>query len=296
MRSSILQPLTLCLWSLLLAGAAAHLLEDRGYKDKFDNVYYITQGKWACSKLKLERIRSGIKEAHRLAEKSISILKTSGSETSPAFNLWFGKSNAAPQMVDTLIKQHYRTALSHLSFPTIPTQVYFNKVPQFRAIKGNSKPTSNSLVYACPPDNDSAKMCGPENLAAAVYEQRKQVQGGRSALKGPTILGFCPTYFKHKVFTGNNDMIDNYRRHRKADKPSRGFLLLHELQHFSKATFPNPPAEDVDEPPPAHSSNGNCYSPECCEKLPDSDKIRNARNYALFSLHVAAFPSAGAPS
>ncbi|KAK1593548.1 uncharacterized protein LY79DRAFT_552205 [Colletotrichum navitas] len=290
MRPSISQPLLLCLWSLLLAGTAAHLLQDRGYKDKFDNFYYVTQGEWACSKLKLEYIRFGIREAHGLAENSLNVLKSRGSETSPAFSLWFGKSNATPQMVDILIKQHYRTALSHLSSPTKKTQFYFDKVPKFRAIKDNKKPTFNSIVYACPPDNDSAKMCGPENLATAIYEPR-----GKSSTRGPTILGFCPTYFKHEVFAKNIDMVDNYRRDRKTDKPSRGFLLLHELQHISKATFPDPPAEDVDEPPPARSSNSKCYSPACCAKLSDSNKIRNAENYALFALHVAAFPITGKP-
>ncbi|KAK2051986.1 hypothetical protein LY76DRAFT_672663 [Colletotrichum caudatum] len=293
MRPCILQPLALCLWCLLLAGAAAHPLEDRSYKEKFDNVFYVKQGEWACSRLKLERIRLGIQEAQRLAGTSINMLATRGSETSPAFNLWFGKSNATPQMVDALIKQHYRTALSHLSAPTIPTQFYFSKVPNFRAIKGKLKPTSNSIVYACPPDNDPAKMCGPGNSAVTVYEERKQVQGGGgSASRGPTILGFCPAYFEHGVFASNIDMVDKYRRYGKTDKPSRGFLLMHELQRLSKATFPDPPAQDVDAPSPALSSNGKCYSAECCAKLPDSGKIRNARNYALFSLYVAAFPSA----
>ncbi|KAK2046315.1 hypothetical protein LZ31DRAFT_614264 [Colletotrichum somersetense] len=105
-------------------------------------------------------------------------------------------------------------------------------------------------------------MCGPENLGATVYEERQQVQGGRSASRGPTILGFCPAYFKHGVFASNIDMVDNYRRYGKIDKPSRGLLLMHELQHFSKATFPDPPAEDLDAPSPALSSNGKCYSAE----------------------------------
>ncbi|WQF89843.1 Putative metallopeptidase, catalytic domain superfamily [Colletotrichum destructivum] len=283
MRPRILQPLTLYLWSLLLAWTAAHSLQDRGYSDKFDNVYYVTQGEWACSKLKLERIQFGIKEAHRLAEKSINVLKTRGSETSPAYSLWFGKSNATPRMVDILLRQHYRTALSHLSPSTKPTRFYVDKVPKFRAIKDNKKPTVNSIVYACPPDNDSAKMCGPENPATAIYKQ-----GGKSATRGPTILGFCPTYFKHGVFAKNINMVDNYRRDRKVDKPSRGFLI-------SKATFPDPPAEDVNKPDPTSSNNSKCYSPECCAKLSDSDKIRNAQNYALFALHVAAFPITGKP-
>ncbi|KAK1960086.1 hypothetical protein LY78DRAFT_590310 [Colletotrichum sublineola] len=242
--------------------------------------------------MKLERIQYGIKEAHRLAEKSINVLKTKGAETSPAFHLWFGESNATPQMVDTLLKEHYQTALSHLSFSKTPTRISFNKVPKFWAIKGNSKPTSRSIVYACPPDNDAAKLCGPGKLAAAVYEQRTEGQGGKSALTGPTILGFCPNYFKHGVFTKNIDMVVKYRKDRKVDKPSRGFLLLHELQRFSKATFPNPPAEDLNEP----SGNKKCYSPECCSKLPDSEKIRNAQNYALFALDVAASPATKTPT
>lgn len=164
-------------------------------------------------------------------------------------------------MVDILLMQHYRTALSHLPSPKNPkkTGFHFDKVPKFRAIKDDKKPTLNSIVYACPPDNDSAKMCNPENSATVIYKQR-----GKSATKRPTILGFCPTYFKHGVFAKNLDMVDNYRRDRKTDKPSRGFLLLHELQHISKATSPDPPAEDLDSPVSTSSKNIKCYSPEWC--------------------------------
>ncbi|KAK1984002.1 hypothetical protein LZ30DRAFT_687196 [Colletotrichum cereale] len=59
---------------------------------------------------------------------------------------------------------------------------------------------------------------------------------------------------------------------------------------------PDAAADDLPESIPDFFGNDICYSPGCAARLPDTDKLRNAQNFALFAVDVLAFPNAGKPA
>ncbi|KAK1961920.1 hypothetical protein LY78DRAFT_643967 [Colletotrichum sublineola] len=289
MRPVIIHLLSTLLWTLFYTKAVAIVIQRRNTKDLFDNSWYAKWGDWKCSEEQLQVIALAIRQAQELAQNAIDALKVQGAETSDAFSFYFGESNATPEMVDTLITQHYQTAFSHLPIPDIPVAYYHetrNLLPWVKKAPDYLPPTKDSLVYACPPASsrpDWEEGCPNGNTAAAVLDSEDE----------PTYLYLCPIFFKQKGIS-NDITIKEYQRTRRAAQWSPGYVLVHEIQHMHKATSPSPPAIDVVEVSPVWGTN-KCYSMACCHRIPDSDKIRNAENYALFALHVSALPWSAKP-
>ncbi|EFQ36804.1 uncharacterized protein GLRG_11950 [Colletotrichum graminicola M1.001] len=227
-----------------------------------------------------------ITEAKQLADAASKVLRVKGVETSRAFYTWFGSSNANPQFVNTLLDQHYTTAYTHLVPPAIPVTLLTKGRAQFVVGKGDPPPGINSLLYLCPPPGGLfSELCEEDGMASVTTVK---LRNGERA--GPTILAACPTFFHNSIYT-NDKMVASYRQSIDIAEYSRGFYLLHELQHMPKATSPEPPAIDVDNP----RSKGKCYGIRCCALLPHNQKIKNAQNYAFFALDAIAYPELSAP-
>ncbi|KAK2004226.1 hypothetical protein LX36DRAFT_480351 [Colletotrichum falcatum] len=297
--------LLLLLWSLVLVASARlpavptvpkalNSLQSRDVSDGYDNAYILTKGPWACNAAKRRMIDDAIKEAQELAEKAIGALKVKGAETSIAFRTWFGESNATPQMVNTLINQHYQTAFSHLRRPRLKTTLGYRGGLNFIETHGDPRPTANSLAYTCPPaSGEYASICASDTVAA--QQRLRSINSAGRTVPGTTFLILCPRFFKRRET--NAQTIKMYKKDFGArGKVSKGYILLHELQHMEKATSPNPPADDLDDPLSYLHGGGQCYTASCCARLSDSKKIQNAENFALFALDVSAFPRAGKPT
>ncbi|KAK1994457.1 hypothetical protein LX36DRAFT_584322 [Colletotrichum falcatum] len=236
-------------------------------------------------------ITKGIKETRQLADAASKVLRVKNSETSLAFHTWFGKSNASPGVLNKLIERHYRTAYTHFPSPNILIRISFGESTEHAVPRGQPEPGLDSLLYVCPSEgkalNDHCTASDGVRPVAHIVTAR-DAEGQRV---GPTILISCPAFFDKKRST-NAQMVKSYRK--DADKVfhSKGFVLLHELQHMPKATFPDPPAADVADP---RNSSKGCYSSSCCTILPDNQKIMNAQNFAFFALDAVAYPKRSKP-
>ncbi|KAK1955722.1 hypothetical protein LY78DRAFT_708051 [Colletotrichum sublineola] len=210
---------------------------------------------------------TGIAEAQELANAAFSALRVKGVGTSRSFHSWFGASNADPQFVKKLLDQHYMTASSHLRAPTIP-------------------PGLNSLLYFCPPLSGLVSdLCGENDMAQVFTFSAPGIPR-----TGPTLLAVCPAFFNEKV-SPNARMVRAFRNNENMESYSKGFYLLHELQHMPKAAYPDPPPIDIENP----RGDGMCYKASCCSRLKDDQKIKNAQNFALFALDVTANPERAKP-
>ncbi|KAK2036439.1 hypothetical protein LZ31DRAFT_483768 [Colletotrichum somersetense] len=228
----------------------------------------------------------GVWEAQELANAASRALRVSGSETSLAFYIWFGKSNASPQMVNRLLNNHFLTARSHLPAPTLQMKMSFEGRARYTPQNGAPAPGLDSLLYVCPSaDSPLSDTCGSSN---SEYDMAKvaTTHGANRQRVGPTVLIVCPAFFSRTRPT-NAEMVRSYRQSIDTQKFSNGFFLLHELQHMPKATSPDPPAEDMPDP---DDPSRDCYSVRCCPMLQHNQKIRNAQNFAFFALDAVAFP------
>ncbi|KAK1977599.1 hypothetical protein LZ30DRAFT_600936 [Colletotrichum cereale] len=241
----------------------------------------------------------GVQEAQELADAASKALRVNGSETSLAFYTWFGESNASPKMVKKLLDQHYMTTHTHLLPPTIPTRITFRKRLRFAVHAGDPYPGLNSLNYACPSASEYESRGSPLDICntgsdvravGAVIIEHVTGENGQKRV-GPTTLFVCPSFFDDKPVT-NAEMVRSYRRNIDTEVFSKGFYLLHELQHMPKATSPDPFAIDVADP---RDSRSACYSSRCCSILPNRLKISNAQNFAFFALDAVAFPQHAEP-
>ncbi|KAK2051667.1 hypothetical protein LY76DRAFT_528119, partial [Colletotrichum caudatum] len=269
----------------------SRLLRGRDSNDKYDNAYFVAQGEWACSPAALSALKPAFSDAQRLAQAAIDALQVSGVETSDAFANWFGDSNASPQVVTELLNEHFKPAMTHFLFPSFLAAVAFqDEGVLYQTRPQDPEPSDDSLVFACPPATQSpADICGPFTHAG-VFEQFSQNSDGSVDFVGPTMLSLCPPFFQST--TTLDQMVQTWKAGLTIEPMSRGFTLLHELQHMRKTTSPNPKADDVQNP---NDSGSGCYSPGCCAALPGADKIRNAQNYALFALDVLTFPERAKP-
>ncbi|KAK1573952.1 uncharacterized protein LY79DRAFT_524915 [Colletotrichum navitas] len=233
----------------------------------------------------------GVREAQQLANAASRALRVRGSETSLAFNIWFGKSNASPQMVDRLINYHYLTAGSHLPAPTLQMKMSFEGRARYTPQNGAPAPGLDSLLYVCPSAaSPLSDMCGSSNGESVVARVVTTHVANRHRV-GPTVLIVCPAFFSRTGPT-NAEMVRSYRQSIDTQNFSKGFFLLHELQHMPKATSPDPPAEDMPDP---RDPSRDCYSVRCCPMLQHNQKIRNAQNFAFFALDAVAFPQYAKP-
>ncbi|KAK1973328.1 hypothetical protein LZ30DRAFT_611175, partial [Colletotrichum cereale] len=294
MRPGTTQPRSLFLASLVLAGTphfAAATVPDahaqrRDNGATYDNSYFVIQGTWKCTTSQLAIIDSSIKEAKELATTAVNALKVKGVETSEAFHVWLGRSTATPQLANTILNNHFETAFSLLPEPATPAAFRWTNAAEFKAPLGEPPLTNDSLVWGCPPLADQGGQICRERVQASVA----RVRGVENA---PTMLILCPEFFEVNVT--NAQMIELYKASLSNGDFSKGQILLHELQHMFKTTFPSPAPADLDEPLPETFGNKDCYSAGCCARLPDSQKLQNAENFAMFALDVSAFPELAKP-
>ncbi|KAK1973259.1 hypothetical protein LZ30DRAFT_611343 [Colletotrichum cereale] len=268
MRSNVLPLLSLFSWSLILLSAQVWaIVTERDYNLKFDRAYYVSEGsELACTEDQLNRIKTGISSAQDLANKAILLLETKGFHSN-AFIRWFGQGNANPQTVKALLNQHYKIAFSALPRPRIPVglkSTTFTRRARFKVAAGELKPTDDSLVYACPPLSQTNRgYCTSRNgheTGAFVLDP------WRTRWTKTAIIGLCPAFFT-------------------APTSIMAQILLHEIQHLYRVTFPSPAATDVIGP----GTKTRCYSAQCCQSLPDAQKIQNAQNFAYFALEAGGW-------
>ncbi|KAK1973881.1 hypothetical protein LZ30DRAFT_539810, partial [Colletotrichum cereale] len=233
-----------------------------------------------------------IDEAKDLATRTINVLNVKGAETSISYDTWFGSSNADPATKEKIINLHYKTVLSHLPNPDIPVAFRYTTHAEFKAPIGQPPPTLDSLVYGCPPPND--KVCADRTMASNIQAFGVKEDGTTQDI-GPRVLVLCPIFFDLK--STNEEMLKNWQQTLSLSlHNSKGRVLVHEVQHMDKATSPDPAADDLPESIPDFFGNDICYSPGCCARLPNRDKMKNAQNFALFAVDVLAFPDAGKPA
>lgn len=110
--------------------------------------------------------------------------------------------------------------------------------------------TESSLVYACPPPSEP--VCDGNTVAAV-----QSATGSRAAVFGATLLVLCPDFF------GNKPNLDSAvqlwkTEHTLGDNLSRGFALVHEVQHMIQATESEEErCDDLQDP---FEDNKDCYS------------------------------------
>ncbi|KAF5709920.1 hypothetical protein FMUND_9764 [Fusarium mundagurra] len=252
----------------------------------FDTVFYVFSGTWPCSQDQLETISGAIDDAHDLAKAAINALSKAGSEQSIAFDSWFGSSNGTPDRRDIILKRHFQSVLENLVPSTAAAQLRLTHIPFLKPEQGFTI-TASSMVYACPPDSEES--CEGDVVAAV-----DSATGSRAAAFGATVLIFCPAFFRNRP--NLDSAVQLWKtKHTLGAKLSRGFTLVHEVQHMMQATESEEErCDDLQDP---FDDNKNCYSASCCFRLSDTQKIKNAQNYAIYALDVLAFPdTAGSPS
>ncbi|KAJ4121916.1 hypothetical protein NW765_004741 [Fusarium oxysporum] len=109
-----------------------------------------------------------------------------------------------------------------------------------------------------------------------------------STITESSLVYACPPLPSHAVQLWKTE-------HTLGDNLSRGFALVHEVQHMIQATESEEErCDDLQDP---FEDNKDCYSASCCFRLSDAQKLKNAQNYAIYALDVLAFPdTAGSPS
>ncbi|KAF4331992.1 hypothetical protein FBEOM_14220 [Fusarium beomiforme] len=255
-------------------------------RQPFDTAFYVFNGAWPCSQDQLKTISTAIDEAHSLAKAAVDALSKPSAEQSIAFDSWFGSSNGTPDRKDIILKRHFQTVSENLVPATAAAQFRLSHSPFLNPQQGFTI-TESSLVYACPPAGEP--VCDG-NTVAAVQSRT----GSRAAVFGATLLVLCPDFF------GNKPNLDSAvqlwkTEHTLGDNLSRGFALVHEVQHMMQGTESE--EERCDDLLDPFEDNKDCYSASCCFRLSDAQKIKNAQNYAIYALDVLAFPeTAGSPS
>ncbi|KAG5816552.1 hypothetical protein H9Q74_000851 [Fusarium xylarioides] len=252
----------------------------------FDTAFYVFNGAWPCSQDQLKTISGAIDEAHDLAKAAISVLSRSGSEQSIAFDSWVGSSNGTPDRRDIILNRHFQAVLENLIPSTAAAQFRLSHSPFLNPQQGSTI-TESSLVYACPPTSEP--VCDGNTMAAV-----QSATGSRAAVFGATLLVLCPDFFENKP--NLDSAVQLWKtEHTLGGNPSRGFALVHEVQHMMQATESEEErCDDLQDP---FEANRDCYSASCCFRLSDAQKLKNAQNYAIYALDVLAFPdTAGSPS
>ncbi|TXC07362.1 hypothetical protein FocTR4_00003321 [Fusarium oxysporum f. sp. cubense] len=222
----------------------------------FDTAFYVFNGAWPCSQDQLKTISGAIDEAHDLSKAAINVLSKPSSEQSIAFESWFGSSNGTPDRRDIILKRHFQAVLENLVPSTAAAQFRLSHSPFLNPQQGSTI-TESSLVYACPPPSEP--VCDGNTVAAV-----QSATGSRAAVFGATLLVLCPDFF------GNKPNLDSAvqlwkTEHTLGDNLSRGFALVHEVQHMIQATESEEErCDDLQDP---FEDNKDCYSASCTEPL-----------------------------
>ncbi|KAK1980406.1 hypothetical protein LZ30DRAFT_594837 [Colletotrichum cereale] len=244
----------------------------------FDNVFWVSGGTWACKEKRISELNNAIDEARAVTQLAVQALRKPGSEKSEAYKTWFGKGNASPEIKNSILKNNYEALLRNLVRPT--SRTYYDRHEQipFPKLSNNPKTvTTQSLVFACPPEEQQMCHRGSDAFVISAKETWDYT--------GTTFLAMCPDFFGREKAMAEQAAEWRHNRKMRREIP-RSIILIHEFQHMARATGFDNHRTDVQDP----WSRGNCYSPECCQNIPDESKIRNAENYGRFAAHVYTWP------
>ncbi|EXL92553.1 hypothetical protein FOIG_14500 [Fusarium odoratissimum NRRL 54006] len=166
------------------------------------------------------------------------------------------EGNGTPDRRDIILKRHFQAVLENLVPSTAAAQFRLSHSPFLNPQQGSTI-TESSLVYACPPPSEP--VCDGNTVAAV-----QSATGSRAAVFGATLLVLCPDFF------GNKPNLDSAvqlwkTEHTLGDNLSRGFALVHEVQHMIQATESEEErCDDLQDP---FEDNKDCYSASCTEPL-----------------------------
>ncbi|KAK2038564.1 hypothetical protein LZ31DRAFT_559484 [Colletotrichum somersetense] len=253
----------------------------------YDTVFYVAEGGWVCSKKQLKFLNKALDEARFTAKSAATALSVEKSEQSFAYRLWFGESNATPDKRKLILKNHYQSVSENMVHPTTPTGMKPQDLSFYNTRKQKgSGVTENSLIYSCPPLEDS--LCKKHKMNAAVNQNLPS---------RATLVILCPYFFEKT--SSIESVAMEWRVAGRVIGSSRqmnsGLTLIHEFQHMAKVTGPENVCHDMPDPSstqldPATRRPKACYSPDCCTRLSDSHKIQNAENYGLYAGYIQAWP------
>ncbi|WQF81126.1 Putative metallopeptidase, catalytic domain superfamily, lysine-specific metallo-endopeptidase [Colletotrichum destructivum] len=200
---------------------------------------------WPCSSSQVKTINGAIQRAKSMASAAIAALDDNGVE-SLSYLQWFGHENAYEVKRQTIRDHHYRSVISELREPRDRAIRYFE----------------DALVFACPSSSDWLSPCSRGEPAGLVNAENLDAR--------VNALYICPSFFS---LVTHSKMLSDWRRGRYS--PSKGLVLLHEMQHANAIVTPAEYSGDIG------------YSVSECKGLSDSEKVKNAQNYAFFALDSA---------
>ncbi|OHE99115.1 hypothetical protein CORC01_05608 [Colletotrichum orchidophilum] len=230
-------------------------------------------GLWPCGVDQLKNLQVIIKSANELAQNAAGVLDVDGSENSAAYLKWFGKANANARTRNALKTSNYESLVMDLRFPGGT----FSFNPRKLDPKG--------LSFAC--WLASEQQCKRGLIAivmAAGYHP-----GFKTNFNGP-VLAMCPRFF---TLPSQDQVIKALEQESPELQLSADLTLVHEMQHVSLTTGNERFCDDQIELSKTYGKGNGCYDIKCCTSIPDEAKIKNAQNFALFALDIAAFPQRG---
>ncbi|OHW98910.1 subtilisin-like serine protease pr1j [Colletotrichum incanum] len=265
--------------SLLAISPIAASAEPIVKRARFDAEAVIIKGTWSCTPDQILTIDQAVVDAHEFANEALTALKNPKVVNSPAYYNWFGSETGGPSAT-TLRDRHYQPVIDSLKPPSVETAFRFKPEPFFPP----NTVTDNSLVFGC---SGATGPCADGAMVAGVNSATENAP----AVFGATMLLLCETFFD-KTRASNKQMIEHWRAESSVGDMSRGFALVHEVQHMLIATGDGERADDLDNPFYGFldDRSRDCYSANCCSRLSAAQKVKNAQNYAIFALDVTAFP------
>ncbi|OBR13429.1 Subtilase [Colletotrichum higginsianum IMI 349063] len=247
---------------------------------RFDAEAVIIKGTWSCTPEQILIIDQAVVDAHEFANEALTALKNPNVLSSPAYDNWFGSDAGGGPSVAILRDRHYQVVIDSLKPPSVETAFRFKPEPFFPP----NTVTENSLVFGC---SGATGPCADGAMVAGVNSATES----QPAVFGTTMLLLCETFFD-ATRASNKKMIENWRAESSVGEMSRGFALVHEVQHMLLATGDGERADDLNNPffGIVDDRSEDCYSANCCFRLSAAEKAKNAQNYAIFALDVTAFP------
>ncbi|GJC95899.1 subtilase [Colletotrichum higginsianum] len=238
---------------------------------RFDAEAVIIKGTWSCTSEQILIIDQAVVDAHEFANEALTALKNPNVLSSPAYDNWFGSDAGGGPSVAILRDRHYQVVIDSLKPPSVETAFRFKPEPFFPP----NTVTENSLVFGC---SGATGPCADGAMVAGVNSATES----QPAVFGTTMLLLCETFFD-AARASNKKMIENWRAESSVGEMSRGFALVHEVQHMLLATGDGERADDLDNP-------FFGIVDDSCFRLSAAEKAKNAQNYAIFALDVTAFP------
>ncbi|GKT89805.1 alkaline serine protease [Colletotrichum tofieldiae] len=188
----------------------------------FDAEAVIIKGTWSCTPDQILAIDQAVVDAHEFANEALTALKNPNIVNSPAYYSWFGSGTTSPSSTRSSPERRDR-------FPL-----------QAGAVLPPNTVTDKSLVFGC---SGATGPCADGAMVAGVNSATEDAP----AVFGTTMLLLCETFFD-KTRASNKQMIEHWRAELSVGDMSRGFALVHEVQHMLIATGDGERADDLDNP------------------------------------------------